>query len=51
MNADMLVSFIWDVSVSFQKDLCQIYNKFTTMFVTNGYGFSYHSRAHELLSL
>jgi hypothetical protein len=42
---------IWDVSASFQKDLCQICNKLTTIGVTSRYGFAYPSRTHELTTV
>ena len=50
-NADILISFIWDVSASFQKDLWQIFNKLTTIGVTSGYGFAYPSRTHEITTV
>ena len=50
-NADMPISFIWDVSASFQKDLWQIFNKLTTIGVTSGYGFAYPSRTHEITTV
>jgi hypothetical protein len=50
-NADMPISFIWDVSASFQKDLWQIFNKLTTIGVTSGYGFAYPFRTHEITTV